>query len=105
MTSSPAARPRGRFRLPGLVVAGCLAVAACGGHTASAHRSAAPGTAAGGSRVGDRCAAQAGGDPSRMMICLSAHHEAIPDGAGFRSCVKGVQDAAGAVECMRRLAR
>jgi hypothetical protein len=54
--------------------------------------------------IADRCAAQSGGDPSRMMICLSEHHEAIPNGVGFRSCVQGVHCAAGAIECMRRLA-
>ena len=37
--------------------------------------------------------------------CLAAHRDAIPDRVGFRSCVKGVHGADGAIECMRRLAR
>jgi hypothetical protein len=110
MTPPSAARPRGLSCVPAmrraLIVAACLAAAACGGaQTTPAHRASAPGAVAGGPAIVDRCAALAGGDPSRMMICLSEHHEAIPDGVGFGACVKGGQGAAEAIECMRSLAR
>jgi hypothetical protein len=83
----------------------CVAVAACGGTAAHRAPQGPPGTPGpGGSAVADRCAAQAAGNPSTMMICLSAHHRTIPDGPRFRACVSGAHDASGAVECMRRLA-
>ena len=86
-----------------LILIACLAAAGCGGGDRAAP--AQPGAVSGGSRVADRCATRAGGDPSRMMLCLSAHRLAIPDGLGFRACVSDTRSAAGAVECMRRLAR
>jgi hypothetical protein len=103
MTPLSAARRRGRGRTPALILTSCLLTAACGSGAAGLdHR---PGAVAGGSAVADRCAAQVGPDPSRMILCLSAHHVAIPDGFGFRACADGAHDAAGAVDCMRRLAR